>query len=318
MVEAVLSTAGLPRLPAGDEPAFPALPGAPVEIDGRTVYLRRGPDGPPGRDRAVFVHGLGGASTNWTDLIHLVAPVLDCEAPDLPGFGRSDPPARSDYRPEAHARAVLAVLERRSGGPAHLVGNSLGGVVALLVAAARPDLVRTLTLLSPALPSLRPSRRSDPRLPLLLLPGVSELTLRRLAGLTPEERVRSTVAYGYADPTRARPERLSEAAAEVRRRSALPWADDALVRSLRGLVTSYLAPGRRSLWRSAADLRVPTLLVWGREDRLVDVSLAARAARVIPDARLLVLDGVGHVPQLEAPEAVARALLGVVEGAVGG
>ena len=71
------------------------------------------------------------------------------------------------------------------------------------------------------------------------------------------------------------------------------------------------------MWRQAARVAAPTLLVWGAQDRLVDVSLAPRAARTFPDARLLVLDDVGHVAQMERPDLVARAFLGLLEEEAG-
>ncbi len=195
----------------------------------------------------------------------------------------------------------------------HLFGNSLGGAVSTRVAADRPDLVRTLTLVSPALPNLRPTRGSDPRLPLLLLPGLSTLVQRRLADVTPEQRARAVLDLCFADPSSIPPQRMAEAVAEVRRRNGLAHTTDAFTLSLRALASSYLARGPKAVWSRVATVQAPTLLLWGALDRLVDVGLAPRAARTFPDARLLVLDNVGHVAQMERPEIVARAFLGMLE-----
>lgn len=303
---AVLSSAPLPALP----PHVAPWPGR--DVDG--VFVRAGPA--DGGEPALMVHGLGGSSLNWTDLVALLAGRVEAEVLDLPGFGRSAPSARG-YALSTHARAVVRRIEARGAGPVHLFGNSLGGAVSTVVAARRPGLVRTLTLVSPALPSLRPRRGSDPLLPLLLLPGLDLLVRRRLAAVGPERRARAVVEICYADPSRVSPQRLAEAVEEVRRRGLLAHEGDALTRSLRGLVAAYLVPGGRSLWRQAAAVRAPTLLVWGTEDRLVDVALAPRAARTFPDSRLLVLDGVGHVAQLESPPDVARAFLGLLEELAG-
>jgi len=299
---AVLSTAPLPELPAH-------LPAWPGEQRG-PVFVRTGPTG--GHEPALMVHGLGGASTNWTDLVALLADRLDSEALDLPGFGHSPPPAEG-YRLGAHARAVVRRIEDRGAGAVHLFGNSLGGAACTLVAAKRPDLVRTLTLVSPALPDLRPQRGTDPRLPLLLVPGLGGLARRRLARTSPEQRARALVELCFADPSRVSPERLAESAAEVRRRSGLAHDGDAFTRSLRGLVASHLARGPRAIWRRAATITAPTLVVWGVQDRLVSVALAPRTADTVPGARLLVLDGVGHVAQMERPDLVARAVLGMLD-----
>jgi pimeloyl-ACP methyl ester carboxylesterase len=242
----------------------------------------------------------------------LLADTVDGEALDLPGHGWSDPPRSGSYRLRSHVDAVVHRLEARSG-PVHLFGNSLGGAVSTRVAALRPDLVRTLTLVSPALPSLRPKKGSDPRLPLLLLPGLSQLAARQLAKRSPEQRARAVLELCYGDPSQVPAQRLREAAEEVRRRAALTYAEAAFTASLRGLVGSYLERGRASLWRQAAQVQAPTLLIWGSLDRLVDVALAPRAAAAFRDSRLLVLPGVGHVAQLERPEVVARAFLGMRE-----
>ncbi|MGZ6793360.1 MAG: alpha/beta fold hydrolase, partial [Mycobacteriales bacterium] len=173
----------------------------------------------------------------------------------------------------------------------------------------------TLTLVSPALPSLRPRRGVDPRVPLLLLPGLSTLLSRRMAEVPPEQRARAVLELCYGDPSSVPPERLREAAEEVSRRSGLAHGDAAFTGSLRGLVACWLERGPRSLWRQATSVHAPTLLVWGTEDRLVDVALAQRALAAFPASALLVLPGVGHVAQLEAPETVARAFLALREDA---
>lgn len=296
-----LSEAALPDLP----PYLPPWPGEQVG----EVFLRRGPAG--SGEPALYVHGLGGASTNWTDLMALLGDRLAGEALDLPGFGHSPPPP-AGYALDTHVRAVVRRVEQRGEGPVHLLGNSLGGAVSTLVAAQRPDLVRTLTLVSPALPSYTP-RLGSPLLPLLVLPGLERLVRRRLAAVTPEQRARAVVDLVFADPGRVHPRRLAETVEEVRRRSGLGHDRDAFTGSLRGLVGSYLERGPRNLWQVAASVPAPVLLVWGALDRLVSVRLAPRAAETFPDARLLVLQGVGHVAQIERPGTVARAVLGMLE-----
>ncbi len=298
-------------LPSPGSPVISDWPGAHVAAGPYRLFVRRTPTR-EGAEPALFVHGLGGASTNWTDLMHLLAPRLAGEALDLPGFGRSDPPPGGDYRLEVHQRAVVAYLDEQGGRPVHLFGNSLGGAVCVRVAAARPDLVRTLTLVSPALPSLRLQRASDLQLVLLLLPGVRGMARRRLDRVDAETRSRAVLATCFYDSSRIAPERLVLAAAELRRRDSLPWTADALLGSLRGLVASYVRRGPGGLWDCAGRITCPTLIVWGRHDRLVSVRLAKRARAVIRGSRLLVIEDGGHVSQLEHPEMVASAVLAMV------
>jgi pimeloyl-ACP methyl ester carboxylesterase len=302
-------------------------------VHGGEVFVRhtpwRGPLGVPAagapRERALYVHGLGGASTNWTDLAGLLAVRCEGWSLDLPGFGRSEPPARGGYGLDRHTRAVVDVLERVSalpgeaqGRPVHLVGNSLGGLIALLVTARRPELVATLTLVSPAMPVYRVPPAVDRAVPLLLLPGVASLAERRLAGVPPEETVRTLVQVLFGDPGRVSAERIEQALDELRERGEQPWSDRALVRTMRGLIGSYLRVGRLGAWAAARLVRRPTLVVWGESDRLVDPRLAPRLAAAVPGARLLVLEGVGHVAMLEEPRTTARAVLGLVEDAAEG
>ena len=313
--------------PAGTDSADPAArsgngagAGHPADsADSADSSQRRSSEPPPDpREPALFVHGLAGSSTNWTDLGVLLGSYLDGVALDLPGFGRSGPAPRRDYSIGAFAALVIAYLEQSGRGPVHLFGNSMGGAVSLRVAALRPDLVRTLTLISPAVPDLRVRRPgTDSGMLLLLLPGVGTVVQRRIDAVTPEQRARGLIEVCFADPARVPPHRLAEAVEAVREREHLPWVADAFRRSLRGLVAFYIRTGRRSAWQSMARITAPTLVVWGEQDRLVDVALAPRVARTIPDARLLVLPGVGHTAQLEDPVVTARAFLALRDDAAG-
>ncbi len=309
-----------PRLaPATDLPELsgilPPWPGEAVTVDGLVTYVRRTPATRPDAEPALFIHGLGGSALNWTDLAFLLAGRLEGEAIDLPGFGRSDP-ARS-YTVMALADRVIRWIEHSGRGPVHLLGNSLGGAVTVRVAGTRPDLIRTLTLVSPAMPFLDPRRSVHGRfVPLLLIPRIERLAARQLTRIPPAQVAASFIEACFADPSRMPAQRLAEAVEEIRRRYEAPWYADAYVRSLRGLVggffRSYL-PGEDSMWRIAQRITAPTLVLTGRQDRLVDIRVAPNVARLIPDSRLLMLDQVGHVAQMERPDLVARGVLGMLD-----
>lgn len=281
---------------------------------GARVFVRRLPSTSPDAQRAVFVHGLGGSATNWTDVGGLLSSRLDCAAVDLPGFGRSGPAPRGNYSIGALAEVIVAGLEADGRAPVHLFGNSMGGAVALRVAATRPDLVRTLTLISPALPDLRLRRPgTDTAMGLLLVPGISGLARRRMAAISPAGRVRGMIQVCFAQPQRVPQGRLDEAVEDMTRHQALPWSHEAFTRSLRGVALSYVSQGRRSPWQLLAQVQAPTLIVWGDQDRLVPAALAPRAARAVAQSRLLVLPGVGHCAQMEDPVATARAVLALLD-----
>ena len=287
-------------------------PGELVELDsGDKVFVRKTPvSSGSATQPAVFVHGLGGSATNWTDLMGLLseghrdAPALGCEALDLPGFGYSPPPADGDYSLDACAAAVVGLIEKRHNWPVHLVGNSLGGAISTRIAARRPDLVRTLTLISPALPDLRP-RLLPLRLVLVSAPGLGTRLLRRLQQIPPERRTAMTINDLYADPSLLHRDRRAEAVAEVIRRDGLDYAGDALLKSGRALVTEYARTGPGSLWRDAARVTVPTLVIHGSHDRLVNPATAGRAARSFRYGRVVVLPRIGHVAMMERPDLVA-------------
>lgn len=255
---------------------------------------------------ALFVHGLGGSSLNWSYLMRELHTAVDGEAIDLPGFGHSPPPDDGDYSVSGHARAVIRYLDSAARGPVHLFGNSLGGAVTTRVAALRPDLVRTLTLVSPALPEIPPQASAVPTA-LLGVPGVSALFARATRDWPPERRVRGILNLCYGDPRRISDEELAAAAEEYRRRSSLPYFWDVMTRSTRGVLAAYTAVGRRSLWWQAEQVEAPVLLVYGLRDKLVSYRMARRACAAFRDARLTVLPDAGHVAMMEHPQAVARA-----------
>lgn len=277
-----------------------------VRLPGLTLTVRSRAPLTGGLPPALYVHGLGGSSQNWSALMEQLEDTVDGEALDLPGFGGSHPPADGDYSVSAHALAVVRHLDASARGPVHLFGNSLGGAVTTRVAAMRPDLVRTLTLVSPALPERRPQSGAVPTA-LLAVPGVTALFGRLTRDWTPERRTREVLALCYGDPERVTSAAFDVAVREYARRLELPYFWDSLSRSARGLVNAYTLGGQYALWRQAEQVRAPTLLVYGGRDRLVSFRMARRASAAFRSSRLLALPDAGHVAMMEYPEAVAAA-----------
>ncbi|MER6524839.1 alpha/beta hydrolase [Streptomyces sp. NPDC001508] len=277
-----------------------------VGLPGITLSIRSRPPAREGLPPALFVHGLGGSSQNWSALMAQLDDIVDGEAVDLPGFGDSPPPDDGDYSVTGHARAVIRYLDAAGRGPVHLFGNSLGGAVATRVSAVRPDLVRTLTLVSPALPELRVQRTAVPTA-LLGLPGVAALFTRITRQWTAEQRVRGVTGLCYGDPGRVTSEAFQHAVEELERRLRLPYFWDAMARSARGLVNAYTLGGQHGLWRQAERVLAPTLLIYGGRDLLVGYRMSQKAARSFRDSRLLSLPDAGHVAMMEYPETVAVA-----------
>jgi pimeloyl-ACP methyl ester carboxylesterase len=289
-----------------------------VSLPGLTLALRgrREDDGTDpaedSRPAALYVHGLGGSSLNWSALMRELAPRVRGEALDLPGFGDSPPPDSGDYSVSGHARAVMRYLDSCGHSPVHLLGNSLGGAVTTRVAAVRPDLVRTLTLVSPALPEIPPQRTAWPTA-MLAVPGIAALFNRLTRNWPPEQRVGGVLGLCYGDPARVAPEDFAAAAEEYARRVKLPYFWDAMVRSTRGIVDAYTLGGQHALWRQAERVLAPTLLVYGGRDQLVAFRMAQRASAAFRDSRLLTLPDGGHVAMMEYPEIVASAVRDLID-----
>jgi len=291
-------------------------PGHEVVVDGLRLNIRTTPSATPDAEPALFVHGLGGSARNWTDLAAVLRNHLAIEAIDLPGHGRSGPGRR--YSVDEHATVVIRYLEQSGRGPVHLVGNSMGGAISVVVAARRPDLVRTLTLISPAVPDNRLRAfplKNDPRTALLIVPGVGEaLTRYYNRRFTPAQRARATIALCFADPKRLSKVRMQEAVDEVRERQELPWAAGAMLRSMRGLAVAQFVKNRVG-WATLRRISAPTLVLWGDSDRLVAPDLAPYVAAAIPDSCVAVFEGVGHTAMMEVPERTAQAMVALIEDA---
>ncbi len=282
-----------------DGRGFPSPPAQFALVDGRRLAFRELGAGDP----AILIHGLGGRATNWTDLMHALP--LHSHAIDLPGFGHSDPtpapPTIKDF-----VDAVESLIEQQLGGRAvHLFGNSLGGVVAIDLAARRPDLVRSLTLVSPALPAYRLTR-TNYAVPVVALPRIGDRLLARWQRASVEQRVAGTLSVNFADPAHVHPVRREELLDETRRRDQDDHAASTYLGSARSLMLSYLRPRSADPWHRLRGIDAPLLVIYGRRDQLVDPLAAHRITRERPGAMVGIIMGTAHVSQIEAPLEVAR------------
>jgi pimeloyl-ACP methyl ester carboxylesterase len=261
-----------------------------------------------GADRPVIVlvHGLGGSHLNW----ELLAPRLTARsrvlALDLPGFGLSPPAARpSTVRGNVE---ILAGFVREHGSPpVVLVGNSMGGLISILVTARRPSLVQGLVLLDPALPAPLRALRSPVAMTMVAayaIPGVGERLrrdLRRRNGS--RATLDATLRLCGVDPASLPDDLVRRSVALVERQSDIAGMDRAFLSASRSLAFTL---ARRHTYEAAMrSITVPVLLLHGDQDRLVPVEAARAVARRHPRWRYVELNGVGHVPQLQVPEQLA-------------
>ena len=259
----------------------------------------------------VAVHGLGGSATNWLEVARPLAADRRVLALDLPGFGETAPPRPTSSRPAAAARLLATLLRRLDVGPVVLMGNSMGGLVSTLLAADHPELVDRLVLVAPALPQANGMPRiSIPALRTFApfaVPVVGTAVLkRRYARMTPEERYHETIRIATARPHEV-PERLVRlGVANVRREAELPWRGRSFGRATAGLLDLLVGGGRDRALRAVDEIVAPTQVLWGDRDQLVHRNVLETLRRRRPDFELVELEGLGHVPMLEAPDTVVH------------
>jgi pimeloyl-ACP methyl ester carboxylesterase len=259
----------------------------------------------------VCIHGLGGAALDW----QLIAPELSRRgrvlALDLPGFGDS-PPTRDAPTLRRLQRTLDRLLRAEVGRPAVLVGNSLGGMLAVLQAAARPASVEGLVLLSPVLPTsvrLLPHPLTTAQFLVYALPSVGEWYVRtRRQRLGPRRLVELNLRFVAADPTAIPAALLAERAEQIARLAARPHSERTVVGVARSMLGLLAVPGGYE--RSIRAVAAPTLVLHGAEDRLVPARAALAVQALRSDWAVRVLDGVGHVPQLEAASTVIDEVTG--------
>lgn len=273
------------------------LAGAEVKsltvADHRWAYLEAG-SGPP----LLLVHGFTGAKEHWLPLMAQLAGQFHVIAPDLPGWNASERVPGADYGVAAQAARLhqfiaalgdeRVILEPVIQEPVILVGHSMGGQISGLLAADHPEQVQRLVLMASAGVPFADNAFSRE-----VASGSNPFAVHNRAELHRQ------MAWVFSTPP------------------FLPWPVDVALARQRAanagfesavLARIIAADQRYALAERLADIRVPVLLLWCRQDRVIDVS-ALRALRAgLADNRSVVLEGCGHMPMLERPNAVAKAI----------
>lgn len=284
---------GMFRLPGGRPPLLRvhAVPVGRHRVS--TLTMGEGPD-------VLLLHGLGGTRASLFETAAALSDRYRVHAPDLPGFGSSCKPARGAYNARWFAEIMLGLMDELGIGETFLVGNSMGGRVAIEIGLRAPERVRALGLLCPAVAWIRRGYHPIVRL------------LRPELGFLPHSFRRSVVAsqlwsifhnQDVLDPAVA-----DVMVDEFRRIYHSAGARYAFLSSARNI---YLeAPqGRNGFYPRLATLKPPALFVWGSHDRLVPPAFSRHVARWLPQAEQVTIDSCGHVPQVERPEQTNRLLM---------
>lgn len=276
-----------------------------LDLDGPVHYLDHG--GPQDAPMIVCVHGLGGSHANWSALAPLLTSDYRVLAPDLAGFGLTVGGPRSSTVP-ANRRLLDQFITQVSDAPVILMGNSMGGLISAMEAAKRPALVSHLVLVNPALPI--PVSWPDPKVTaiaaeLLLPPRARQRLAQRRGPKSTEQLAMDLLALVCADPSRVPPEVVEEHKVLARRRVDDRHANRDLMIAAKSL-QPFLGAGRRRFNAMLRTIQAPVLLMHGDKDRLVNIRAARKAAANNPTWHFTVARGVGHVPQLEAPQWTAE------------
>lgn len=265
-----------------------------IEVGGlRTRYLTAG-TGPP----LVLLHALGESALDWRWVLPVLARTHRVYAPDLPGFGGSGKPV-ADYSPAFFARFIAGYLEALEVERTAMVGNSLGGLVALRLALSEPARVSALALID----SAGLGREASYALRSPTIPGYGELSMtwaKTPLGATQRAWLKSRLLF-------ARPERVpAEWFNEQHRLAQLPGFLEAALAALRAQIN--LRGQREVLLDRLPRLQIPTLVVWGASDRIFPPSQAREAIARLKHGSLDLIPDCGHLPQIEHPDLFIDAL----------
>jgi pimeloyl-ACP methyl ester carboxylesterase len=274
---------GLFRLPSGRPPLL-RIHDVPVgKLRISTLTMGEGPD-------MLLIHGLGATKASFFDTAAALSKRYRVHAIDLPGFGGSSKPTLASYGAASAAKAVIGTLDALEIAKAHLVGNSMGGRVAIEVGLERPDRVGGIALLSPAVAFLKRDwhwavRFARPEL------GMLPHSLGR-------GRIERTFWALFADRDLVDPSMADIVVDEFERIYRSRGARLAFISSARAIYLESPA----TFYPRLSTLEPPALFVWSSHDRLIPEAFRHHVQRWLPSAEQVVLEGCGHVPQVEAPK----------------
>ena len=257
-----------------------------------TFYLEAG-SGPP----VVLLHGLGATNSSMLPTLAELAVDHRVLAPDLPGFGDSGKPVRA-YDPAFYAAWLRAFLDAVGAERAVIVGNSMGGRIAIEAGLTLPERVEALVLFAPSL-AFKRFREATPLVRLL----AAEIAAMPM--IVPRPLVLAALRMMFARPERLRDAWYDAAADEFARVFATPRGRMAFFSAARQIYLEE-AHGEGGFWERLPALCRPALFLWGERDQLVPCQFARHVTAALPQVRSVVLEDCGHVPQFEHPGATHR------------
>lgn len=272
-----------------------------VDIDGDVYLWDFGGDGPP----IVLLHGLGGARSNWVGVVNGLKKFGRVVVPDLVGFGDTRILGRS-VNVDHQAWLAARLIRTLDCGPAVVMGNSMGGMISLLLAGLHPDVVRSVVTVAAAVPLPNPAMR--PRtvvhVGLPLIPMLGPRMVERVArGRSAEHSVDMMMSLVMADPSRLGDGQRAVLLDFARRRGGSSHVR-AFTDASRSIARQMASPKRFS--RMVGALEIPGLIIQGDADAIVRPTSADWIAARQPNWQVEMFEGVGHCPQMEDPATFLR------------
>lgn len=269
-----------------------------ADIGGPVHYVDFGGSGPT----VLMVHGLAGSAINWMAVGPEIAKTHRALAIDLAGFGQT-PLLNRSASVGANAGLVHDFITEVVREPVAIIGNSMGGHIAILEAADHPRSINAMVLVDPAIPGTHVTRPEPGMLGVIAamsVPGLAEtLVDRQSRSLGAHGLVARAFALVSAEPSRLDSEVVEAHVQLTRERTRLGRQNGrAFVQATRSIGLRMADP---RFWRKVAAVKCPTLVIQGSLDRLIPVAAARELVRRRPDWDLEIFEGVGHVPMLETP-----------------
>lgn len=269
-----------------------------IDVGGPIHYLEAG----EGESTLVLVHGIGASYLTWQPVVAPLAEHHRVLVIDLIGFGFTPPHGRR-ATVQRNAELLTDFIELMTDEPVTLVGNSMGGLVSMLAAVDRPELIDRMILVNPALPvvSVRSLSRDRQRLVLPLLPLLGNSAARYYYHeRSPEDEVDDTLRLVLSNGASVDPLYRAAAIEMARARREMEWSIHAFTEAARSIAVELAS--QRRFRRLMHHVTHPTLLLHGTEDKVVPPRSALWAAKERPDWAFEMIENMGHTPHIENPD----------------